>query len=129
MQSGFTMLANFIGNVFHSPTAAVKILFLQMAQYCVNRVVEMAKSIEGIINKIPGVQVDFTSGLGNLQAGLEAKISSIKDESGWTEYIKEPQKAGLWRNGSQRIYCRIRSGRQGISFVYRCNSKHGRNKY
>ena len=92
MQSGFTMLANFIGNVFHSPTAAVKILFLQMAQYCVNRVVEMAKSIEGIINKIPGVQVDFTSGLGNLQAGLEAKISSIKDESGWTEYIKEPQK-------------------------------------
>ena len=51
----------------------------------------MAKAIEAIINKIPGVQIDITSGLSNFQSGLESKIGAIKDESGWKEYISAPQ--------------------------------------
>ena len=85
------MLGNFIGNVFNSPTAAVEILFLDMAKTCVDYVLNMAKAIENIINKIPGVTVDITSGLEGFKEGLESKIGEVKDESEWKEYIKQPE--------------------------------------
>lgn len=85
------VLGNFIGNVFGNPTAAVKVLFLDMAKTCVDYVLNMAKAIENIINKIPGVTVDITSGLEGFKSGLESKINTIKDESGWKEYIKQPE--------------------------------------
>ena len=85
----FSMLANFIGNTcFNDATAAVKVLFLDMANACIGYVLNMARSIENIINKIPGVTVDITSGLEGLQTGLETKITAIKDESGWKEQTK-----------------------------------------
>ena len=89
--NGFAMLANFIGNVFHSPVAAVKILFLDMANTCIGYVLNMARAIENIINKIPGATVNITSGLEGLKNGLEAKSKTIKDESGWKEYVKQPK--------------------------------------
>ena len=89
--AAFAMLANFIGNIFNNPTAAVKILFLDMANTCVGYVLNMARAIENIINKIPGVTVDITSGLENFKSGLETKISTIKDESGWQEFVKQPE--------------------------------------
>lgn len=88
----FSMLANFIGNTcFNDATAAVKVLFLDMANACIGYVLNMARSIENIINKIPGVTVDITSGLEGFRSGLETKITSIKDESGWKEYVKQPE--------------------------------------
>lgn len=87
----FAMLGNFIGNVFSNPVAAVQILFLDMAKTCIDYVINMAKVIENVINKIPGVTVDITSGLDRLRSGLEEKIGTIKDESGWKEYIKQPE--------------------------------------
>lgn len=88
----FSMLANFIGNTcFNDATAAVKVLFLDMANACIGYVLNMARSIENIVNKIPGVTVDITSGLEGLQTGLETKIAAIKDESGWKEYVKQPE--------------------------------------
>lgn len=89
--SGFAMLANFIGNVFHNPVAAVKVLFLDMANTCVSYVLNMAKAIESIINKIPGVTVNITSGLEGLKTKIESKAKTIKDESGWKEYVKQPE--------------------------------------
>lgn len=90
--NAFAMFANFLGNVcFNNPTAAVKILFLDMANTCIGYVLNMAKAIENIINKIPGVTVDITSGLENFKSGLETEISTIKDESGWKEYVKQPE--------------------------------------
>lgn len=88
----FSMLANFIGNAcFNDATAAVKVLFLDMANACIGYVLNMVRSIENIINKIPGVTVDITSGLEGFRSDLEAKITSIKDESGWMEYVKQPE--------------------------------------
>lgn len=90
--NGFAMLANFIGNAcFNDATAAVKVLFLDMANSCVGYILNMAKAIENIINKIPGVTVDITSGLDSYKSGLESKISTIKSESGWKEYVKQPE--------------------------------------
>lgn len=89
--SGFAMLANFIGNVFHNPVAAVEILFLDMANTCISYVLNMARAIENIINKIPGVTVNITSGLDGLKNRIESTTQSIKDESGWKEYVKQPK--------------------------------------
>ncbi len=89
--NGFAMLANFIGNVFHSPVAAVKVLFLDMADTCIGYVLNMAKAIESILNKIPGVTVNITSGLESFKNSIESKSKTIKDESGWKEYVKRPE--------------------------------------
>lgn len=89
--SKLAMLANFVGNLFIDPVAAVKVLFLDMAKSCVGQVLNMAKAIEAIINRIPGVSVDITSDLEGFTSDLENKISSIKDESGWKEFVKQPE--------------------------------------
>lgn len=89
--NSLAMLGNFLGNVFTKPKAAVQMLFLNMAKTCIDYVINMAKVIENVINKIPGVTVDITSGLDRLRSGLEEKIGTIKDESGWKEYIKQPE--------------------------------------
>ena len=89
--AGFAMVANFIGNVFRSPVAAVKVLFYDMAITCINYAINIAKAIEAILNKLPGAQRDITSGLESIKANLEAKVSTIKDESGWQEFVKQPE--------------------------------------
>ena len=90
--NGFAMLANFIGNAcFGDATAAVKVLFLVLAYTCVSYVLNMARAIESIINKIPGVTVNITSGLDGLKNKIESKTKTIKDESGWKEYVKQPE--------------------------------------
>lgn len=88
MYNMFAAIANFVGNVFNDPTAAVKILFYDMAMTCIGYIISMAKGIESVINKIPGVQVNITSGLNNLYAGLERGAQQVKDASGWKEYVQ-----------------------------------------
>lgn len=100
-QLAFSMAANFIGNVFNNPIGAVKVLFLDMANTCISYILNMAKAIENIINKIPGVTVDITSGLDNLKAGIEKKTSKIKDETGWKEYIKQPELMDITKSAAK----------------------------
>ncbi len=50
---------------------------------------KLAHAIENVINKIPGVTVDITSGLDNFYAGIEKAQQKVKDESGWVEYVKK----------------------------------------
>lgn len=82
-------IANFIGNVFNDPVAAVKVLFYDMALTVVGYIKNMAEAIEAVINKIPGVTVDITSGLDNFYSGLEQAQQKVKDESGWVEYVQK----------------------------------------
>ena len=89
--NGLAMLGNFLGNVFTKPKAAVQMLFLNMAKTCIDYVINMAKVIENVINRIPGVTKDITSGLEEFKINIESKMESIKDESGWKEYIKQPE--------------------------------------
>ena len=89
--AGFAMLVNFIGNAFRDPVSAVKVLFYDMAITCINYALNIAKAIEAILNKLPGAQRDITSGLESIKTNLEARVSTIKDESGWQEFVKQPE--------------------------------------
>lgn len=83
----FAALANFLGNVFTNPVAAVKVLFYDMCIEVIGYIKSLAEGIETLLNKIPGVTIDITSGLDSFYAGLERASQTVKDESGWVEYV------------------------------------------
>lgn len=89
MQNGFAMFANFLGNLFNDPVAAVKVLFYDMAMTVLGYISKMASGIESVINKIPGVTVDITSGLDSFYTKLESAQQKVKDKSGWVEYVQK----------------------------------------
>lgn len=86
-QNTFAAFVNFLGNVFNDPVAAIKILFLDMALTVLEYIKKVAHGIEDLINKIPGVSVDLTSGIDNLYDKVTDAKNKIKDESDWKEYV------------------------------------------
>lgn len=89
MQNGFAMIANFIGNVFNDPVAAIKVLFFDMSLTVIGYIKNLAKGIETLINKIPGITIDITSGLDEFYSRIERIQQNVKDKSGWVEYVKK----------------------------------------
>ncbi|WP_394266058.1 tape measure protein [Anaerotignum sp.] len=87
MYNGFATFANFIGNVFHNPVAAVKVLFYDMAQTVLGYILNIAKGLEDLINKLPWASVNLTSGLESYISSLGAKSAAVKESSGWKEYF------------------------------------------
>ena len=85
--NGLASLANFFGNVFNNPIGAVKVLFYDMCLTVIGYIANLAHAIEDLLNKIPGVTVDITSGLDNFYSGLEQAQQAVKDETGWVEYV------------------------------------------
>lgn len=85
------MLVNFICNLFINPIAAVQILFLDMAGNVIDCVLNMAKAVESIINKIPGVEISITAGLEDFKSKIEAASEKIKTESEWKEIAKKKE--------------------------------------
>jgi hypothetical protein len=83
----FASLANFFGNLFNDPVAAVKVLFYDMCLSVIGYIATLARGIEDLLNKIPGVTVDITSGLDNFYSELEQAQQAVKDESGWVEIV------------------------------------------
>ena len=78
---------NFFANMWTHPIASVKMLFYDMCLTIIGYITNMAHAIENVINKIPGVTVDITSGLDGFQSQLESARQQVKDESGWVEYM------------------------------------------
>ena len=95
LQNGFAMFANFVGNVFTNPVAAVKVLFYDMAITVLQYMQNIASAVEGLINMIPGVTVDLTSGLGGWITDLAKKRSNEIQNSGYTEYVKPRENMDL----------------------------------
>lgn len=87
-QNVFAAFANFLGNLFNDPVAAIKILFLDMALTVLGYIKTVAHGIEDVINNIPWVSVDLTSGIDNLYDKVTDAKNKIKDESDWQEYVK-----------------------------------------
>ena len=88
-QNVFAAFVNFFANVWKHPIASVKILFADLASTVIGYVLNMAKAIETVINKIPGVKVNITSGLQGLQNKITSAASKAKDESGYKDVVKK----------------------------------------
>lgn len=82
---------NFFYNVWNDPIAAVKILFLGLASDVIGYILNMARAIETVINKIPGVEVDITSGLDSFQKNIDSMSQKIKSESEWKEIVAKKE--------------------------------------
>ena len=91
--NGFVFLWNTIGygatfleNVFVHPVEVVKLLFLGLAESVLGYMGEMAQGIQDTINKIPGVEVDLTSGINSRLADVQSRSQSIMQNTQWKEY-------------------------------------------
>lgn len=88
IQNVFAAFANFFGNVFKNPVAAVKMLFFQLADTAISYIAKIAAAIEALINKIPGVSVDITSSIDRVHQWVKTGMENVKNESDWKEYVK-----------------------------------------
>ena len=79
---------NFFANVFKDPVAAVQILFLDLATNVLGYVKTLAQGIEDAVNKIPGVEIELTNGIENLEKKASDKLKDIKSKAEWEEVVK-----------------------------------------
>jgi tape measure domain-containing protein len=77
---------NFLGNVFNHPLSSIQIMFSEWSSNILGFIAGIARGIENLVNKIPGVEIDITSGITDLKNKLDAEISMMKTEADWKEY-------------------------------------------
>lgn len=73
-------IAEFFANVFRDPVYAVKKLFYDLSINSLSFLLNIAKGIEGIINKIPGLNVNMTGGMTNLLDTLKKERDNLKSD-------------------------------------------------
>lgn len=104
VQNTFAAFANFFGNLFNDPIAAIKGLFYDLALSVLGHVKNIAEGLESLINKIPGVKVNLTDGIDSFYNQVANKAQSIKDAAGWKEYVKSwdyMDYSSAWAKGSE----------------------------
>ncbi|WP_313184897.1 hypothetical protein [Lacrimispora sp.] len=87
--NGIAEFINFFANVFKDPVASIKLLFLGLSETVLGYIANIARGIEDLLNKIPGISVNMTSGLDNLLENVKSAAQSVKDASEWTEVAKK----------------------------------------
>ena len=96
---------NFVGNFLNDPVAAIKVLFLDMAAFVLGKISNVANGMENLINKIPGMSVNLTSGIDGLYNRVKNAYQNVKDASGWKDYFKSWDYVGYadsWNKWSQK---------------------------
>ena len=88
LHNGFAAFVNFLGNAFNDPIAAIDVLFYDMSITILKYVQNVAQGLEGLINMIPGVEVNMTSGIDKLIGKLEYGRNWTIKQNGYKEYIK-----------------------------------------
>ena len=104
IQNKFAAFANFVGNFLIDPVASIKLLFYDLALSVLGQVQNMAHGLEDLINKIPGVKVNLTSGIDRLYNNISTDVQGIKSASGWKEYVKAwdyMDYSAAWAKGAQ----------------------------
>lgn len=86
--NAFAVVADFFANVFKNPVAAVEILFRSLAINVLEFISNMVKGIEDLINKIPGVEIDITSGVNNTLEKMRSDLANLKSEADWEDYTQ-----------------------------------------
>lgn len=87
LQRGFASFANFIGNVFNDPVTAVKVLFYDMSITVIGYIQSLVGGIEDLINAIPGVEINLTSGIDSLYNRLQSSRQAAISAGSYKEYI------------------------------------------
>lgn len=77
--------ANFFGNVFTHPVAAVETLFLDMVANVLGAISGLAQGIQDVANSF-GLDWDLTSGITSWRDKALSESARIKEASGLTEY-------------------------------------------
>lgn len=88
LHNGFAVFVNFLGNAFNDPITAIDVLFYDMSITILKYVQNVAQGLEGLINMIPGVEVNMTSGIDKLIGKLEYGRNWTIKQNGYKEYIK-----------------------------------------
>lgn len=88
LHNGFAAFVNFLGNAFNDPITAINVLFYDMSITILKYVQNVAQGLEGLINMIPGVEVNMTSGIDKLIGKLEYGRNWTIKQNGYKEYIK-----------------------------------------
>ena len=86
---------NWLNNAFMNPVIAFKIFIRDMATSILGFILSVAKVIEDFINKIPGVELDLTSGIEKFKTKLEIQSETLKKENGMEDNIKKVQYKNL----------------------------------
>lgn len=103
-QNGFARFANFLGNLFSRPAAAVKMLFLDMAISALGYLSKVAHGLENLINMIPGVNMNLARYVDGWLKDVQGKAQSVQASSGWKEYVKPWEYVDFsegWNTGKQ----------------------------
>lgn len=79
---------NFLGNAFNDPISAIKIMFLNLVVHVLGFIETMARGIEDVINKIPGVEVTISGQLQGLKDKAINESAKLKSEADWKEFVK-----------------------------------------
>lgn len=88
LHNNFAAFVNFLGNAFNDPITAIDVLFYDMSITILKYVQNVAQGLEGLINMIPGVEVNMTSGIDKLIGKLEYGRNWTIKQNGYKEYIK-----------------------------------------
>ena len=93
--------ANFFHNVFKDLVRSVAILFLDLATTVLGYIRTLAKGIETVLNKIPGVEISITGSIDKLMGVLDGASGKLKDQMGWEELVKKKEYFDLVDAGSK----------------------------
>ena len=85
-------IAEFFINVWKDPIYAVKKLFYDLVINSLQWMENLAKGIENIINKIPGLEVNMTDGLSNILKNLEEARGNLKSKEDVVQLMRFEQK-------------------------------------
>ena len=64
-------------------------MFYDLCLTVLGYISNLASAIQTLLNKIPGVEVDITSGLDGFYSKLEEAQQAVKDKSGWVEQVSK----------------------------------------
>lgn len=83
--------ANFFGNVFNDPISSIKILFGSMAVDVISLIENLLKGVEDLINMIPGMKLDITSGITGYKNSISADVKKLKTEADFKEFVEHKE--------------------------------------
>lgn len=112
---------NFLGNVFNNPIASILSLFGGWGVSLLGIIENVAKGIEDLLNKIPGVSVNITSGITGIKDKLSANVDRLRSENDLKEFVKTKDfmdlsdGARLGRLQANSMYYKLEQGFAGLN--------------